>query len=197
MKDSKLYRLIRPIINFFTNTIFKPNYIGLENIPDNRRVVLAGTHTHILDCFLLISSTKRSIHFLAKDELWKGPKKIIFSHLGLIPVNRRTKDHNSLIQAEKYLNSECVIGIFPEGTTEKGRGLLPFKMGTVKMAYDTNSEIVPFAIVGRYKPFRKKITIIYGKPYRIKNNDLEVENELLRNKVIELIKIGENYGKNN
>ncbi len=195
INDAKLYRFLRPLISFFTKIVFRPNYIGLENVPSDKAIILAGTHTNNFDCLLLISSTKRSIHFLAKDELWQGPKKIIFANMGLIPVNRRSKDHNAIIQAEKYLKNDCVIGIFPEGTTEKGLGLLPFKKGAVKMASDTDSEIIPFAIIGNYKPFKKGLTIIFGKPYKIKNQDLEYENNILRDKVQELIKVGEDYGE--
>lgn len=196
MKESKLYRFSRPIIKIFTNIVFHPKYIGLENISSNQSLILAGTHTNNLDCLLLISSTKRSVHFLAKDELWKGAKKIIFANMGLIPVNRRQKDPNSIIQAEKYLKDNCVIGIFPEGTIEKNRELLPFKIGAVKMANDTNSDIIPFAIVGKYKLFQNGLTIIFDKPYKIKNNDLEYENKILKDKIKKLIEIGEKYGKN-
>ena len=101
-----------------------------------------GNHTHIFDSLLLISTTKRSIHFLAKNELWKGSKKIIFSNLGLIPVNRKAKDHKALESAINYLNNDKLIGIFPEGTTEKGKGMLPFKIGAIKMAKETNSKIL-------------------------------------------------------
>lgn len=196
MKESKLYRFSRPIIKIFTNFVFRPKYVGLENIPLDKRVILAGTHTNNFDCLLLISSTKRSVHFLAKDELWQGPKKIIFANMGLIPVNRREKDHNAIVQAERYLNDDCVIGIFPEGTIGKGKELLPFKIGAVKMASDTNSDIVPFAIVGKYRMFQKGLTIVFGKPYKIKSDHLTLENDILKDKVKELIEIGENYGKN-
>ena len=43
---------------------------------------------------------------------------------------------------------------------------------------------------GKYKLFKKSIKIIYGKPYKIKG-DLEEENEILMNKVIDLINKGE------
>ena len=195
MKEAKLYRFSRPIIKLFTNVVFRPKFVGLENIPLDKSVILAGTHTNNLDCFLLISSTKRSVHFLAKDELWKGPKKIIFAHMGLIPVNRRQKDHNAIVQAEQYLNNNSVIGIFPEGTIRKGEDLLPFKIGAVKMASDTNCDIIPFAIVGKYKAFHKGLTIIFGEPYKIKSSDLVEENDLLKNKVKKLTEIGGRYGK--
>ena len=179
--DSKLYRFLRPIIKFLVNTFIRPKYVGLENIDSDGRIILAGTHTSILDCFLLISATKRSVHFLAKCELWKGIKGIIFSHMGLIPVDRSKKNHNSLIKAEEYLNKECVIGIFPEGTTEKNRGLLPFKIGAVKMASDTNTKIIPFCITGKYRLFSKNLKIEFGKAITVKKTDLEKENNKLRN----------------
>ena len=179
-EDVLFYKIIRPIITLFFPLLFKPKIIGKENIPNTGAVVLAGNHTHIFDCLLLISSTKRCIHFLAKKELWSGIKKIFFANLGLIPVDRKKKDHRALEEAEKYLNNEKVIGIFPEGTTEKEKGkMLPFKMGTIKMAKDTNTKIVPFAIKGDYKLFSKNLSIIFGKPIEVKSNDLEVEKERL------------------
>ena len=188
MKDAKFYRFMRPIVKLFTNTFLRPTYIGVENIPKDGAFVLAGNHTHIMDPLLLISSYKRSIHFLAKDELWKFPKNIIFDNLGLIPVNRREKDPNAMNAARKALENGSVIGIFPEGTTLKTVALLPFKYGAVKMASDTNVKIVPFAITGKYKIFSRDLVIRYGKPITINKKDLEKENDKLRDTVAKMIK---------
>ena len=185
--DSRLYRIVRPIIKFLVCIFIRPKFIGLDNIKDDEAIILAGNHTNILDCFLIISSTKRSVHFLAKDELWKGPKKILFSNLGLIPVNRRKKSHKSLEMAENYLNKGAVIGIFPEGTTEKGRGLLPFKIGAVKMAKDTSTKIIPFVITGKYRLFSKNLTIRFDKEFIVKEKDLDKENKRLRNKISKML----------
>lgn len=187
MKESKLYVILRPFIKAFIHIFVHPTYIGLENIPKEGRFILAGNHTSILDPLLLISCTKRNIHFLAKDELWKGPKKILFSNLGLIPVNRREKDKNALKEAKKYLKTEKVIGIFPEGTTNKKEELLDFKIGAVKIAYDTNTKIIPFAISGSYRPM-KKIRINFGTPISVNTNKLEIENNNLRKTIIKLKK---------
>ena len=174
-----IYCFFRPIVWLLVKIFFHPKYIGLDNIPKKGRVILAGTHTSNFDCFLLMSSTKRPIHFLAKDELWRGIGKFIFGNMGLIPVNRRQKDHNALKLAEDYLENECLIGIFPEGTTEKEHEvMLPFKIGAVKMAKDTNTTIIPFAIKGKYKVFGKGIRIIFGAPLTIKK-DLNIENDNL------------------
>lgn len=184
--DSILYRILRPIIKCFVKIFYKPKIIGMENIPKEGRIILAGNHTNIFDCLLLISSTKRSIHFLAKDELWKGMKKILFSNLGLIPVNRRQKDHKALEVAYSYLREEELIGIFPEGTIGKN-GILPFKMGAVKMASVTNTKIVPFAITGKYKIFSNDLKIVFGKPIKINNKELEQENNRLREVIIKMV----------
>lgn len=188
MKESRFYKVMRPIIKALVFIFLTPKCEGLENIPKTGKLILAGNHTSILDPFLIMSMTKRPIHYLAKKELFKGPKKIIFNNLGLIPVNRSIKDKTVLKNAKKYLDSDMVIGIFPEGTTEKGKGLLPFKIGTVKLAHDTNSQIVPFSITGKYKLFSRSLKIKFGKPINIKSNNLEKENENLRNTIKQMIK---------
>lgn len=96
MKEPLLYRITRPIIKVLFNFVYRPTYIGLENIPENKACILAGNHTNYLDCLLLISATKRTIHFLAKDDLSKGVKKIIFNNMGIIAVNRKKHDGKSL-----------------------------------------------------------------------------------------------------
>lgn len=189
--ESILYIIVRPIIKVLFLFLYRPKIEGKENIQKKGRIILAGNHTNNFDCLLLMSSTKRCIHFLAKDELWKGPKKIIFSNMGLIPVNRRQKDPNSLKSAEKYLNYEKVIGIFPEGTTEKDKGkLLSFKIGAVKMAYDTNTNIIPFAITGTYKLFSMDLKIKFGNSLTINSENLTQENDKLK-ETIEKLMVGD------
>ena len=185
-KDVLLYKILRPVITVLFKMLYSPKILGSENIPNTGRIILAGNHTNNLDCAMLISSTKRNIHFLAKAELFKGVKKILFSNMGLIPVNRKIKDHNVLLAAYNYLENEKVIGIFPEGTHGKGE-ILPFKIGAVKMAYETKSDIIPFSITGTYKIFSKDLKIVFGKPIKIKDDNLDKENAKLRNIVVKMV----------
>ena len=184
MKEPILYRTVRPIIKILFNFIFKPTYIGLENIPKEGKCILVGNHTSNLDCLLLISSTKRTIHFLAKDSLIKGFKKIVFQNMGIIPVNRKIHDKNALNSAIDILNENKVIGIFPEGTINKTDDIImPFKIGAVKMASTTNSTLVPFTIKNKYKVFKKSVILEFYKPYKIntQKRDLTDENKHLMN----------------
>lgn len=186
-KEPILYKIIRPILSFIFKLLYRPKIIGKENIKKNGKLILAGNHTSNLDAVLLISSTKRCIHFLAKKELCTGFKKIIFENVGLIPVNRKIKDSNVLKKASEYILDEKVIGIFPEGTLEKEKGVfLPFKIGAVKLASDTDCNIVPFHIIGDYKLFSKNLKIIFGNPIKIKNKDLDKENTKLLNNIKKL-----------
>lgn len=183
MQTSWLYRILRPLIWILMKIVFRPKYIGLENIPKEGRVVLAGNHTSFFDCVLIISTTKRTVHFLAKDSLMKGFKKVLFGNMGIIPVNRAIHDKNALQAAIDALNNEEVIGIFPEGTINRTEDIImPFKMGAVKMSSATKANIVPFTITGGYKVFGKqRPTIEFYKPIKATHKDLNKDNEKLMN----------------
>lgn len=190
--DTAFYKIVRPIIKILFLFLYTPKIVGKENIPKEGRIILAGNHTNNFDCLILMSSTKRGIHFLAKKELFKGLKKYIFSGMGIIPVDRKIHDHASLEIAEEYLKNEKVIGIFPEGTyRRKDKGeLLPFKIGAVKMAFDTDTKIIPFAITGSYKLFSRDLKIFFDRPIKITNENLDIENKKLKDKIYSMIKEG-------
>ncbi len=182
------YRFVRILIRIINKLIFRVECIGRDNIPEKGRVILVGNHTHIYDALLVIGCPKRIVHTVAKKELFKNIfGRILFKSMACIPVDR--KNHNDNIKEDviKILEKEEVVTIFPEGTVNKTKKeLLPFKYGAVSFANKTSSYIVPFAINGKYKFFKKGIKIIYGKPYKLKSNDLEKENKILENKVLEL-----------
>ena len=187
MKKSILYRIVRPIVTFITKVFLRAKIIGKENIKGDK-VLLAGTHTNNLDCFMLMSSTKKSIHFLAKIELFRGIKSLFFKHMGLIPVDRSKRNPESVRLAKEYIEDKQLVCIFPEGTTEKGKGLLPFKKGAARIANEANARIVPFVIKGKYRLFSKDLSIEFLPPMKL-SGDIEKDTENLRN-IIEK-KLGE------
>ncbi len=181
-----IYRVFRPLYFVFTG-IFRPRIIGKENIPKKGRVVIAGNHMFVLDPILVAISTWRCVHFLGKYEIFKYKfTNWLFTSAGVIPVHRQRKDHNALVSAEEYLEADQAVALFPETTIIKPEGvqLLPFKIGAVKMAYDTKAPIVPFTINGSYIPFNGRLEIIFHEPYYIPDGaDLAVENDKLRERV--------------
>lgn len=176
--DPLLYKVLRPVAKVLLKVLYRPKIIGKENIPKEGRIVLAGNHMHNVDCVMVVASTKRCVHFLAKEELVNGKLGFFFKRLGLIPVKRKTKDGKALPESVKYLENEKVIGIFPEATFNRSNDvILPFKIGAVKMAHDTNTKIIPFVIKGKYKLFRRKVRIHFFEPYEVKSDDLDKENK--------------------
>ena len=184
MQEPLLYRIVRPIITGLFFICYRPTIIGRENIPTNGRVVLAGNHTNNFDCLLLMSATNRTIHFLAKDELMQGFKKIIFKNMGIIPVNRKIHDKSALNNAIQTLHQNQVVGIFPEGTFHRleNQIILPFKIGAVKMAHDTNAPLVPFTITGKYRLFNSSLKIEFFDEMEVLSlEDLTSYNKKLEN----------------
>ena len=179
MKEPTFYRVIRRPLAACFKAVYKPTIIGKRYIPETGRIILAGNHTNYFDCLLVGCATKRCVHYLAKDELMKGPLKYLFKGFGIIPVNRRTKDKAALQSAIETLNDEKVIGIFPEGTINRTDDIImPFKFGAVKMSRDANTKIVPFVITGKYKPFQRGVKVQFFEPIEPSEN-LEEANERL------------------
>ena len=191
MKESNIiYKTVKFICYPFFMLFYHPRIIGKDNLLKNEGFILAGNHKKNWDVFALIAANKRKVHFFTKIELFNTQlKNWFFTSMGCIPVDRKVKNKSSVEQGIKYLKADKVIGIFPEGTHNKTSDiLLPFKIGAVKMAFESNRKIIPFAIVGDYKIFGKGIKLIFGKSYSIKSSDLDKENQLLMDKIIKLIK---------
>lgn len=190
-----MYKFAKIIFKIFFSIFIPYKVVGLENIPKDGKLILAGNHKNNLDSPLLGRVVNRRLHFIAKKELLDGKFGWFYKKIGIIPVDRTSHDNKkSLEEAINELNKGEVIAIFPEGTFNKTEYIVkPFKIGAVYLASKTDASIVPFAIKGDYKWFRRGITIEFGKPYNIEDKkDLRKENITLTNKVVRLLRNGSN-----
>ena len=180
-----LYKVAKPILGFIYKLWYNPKIIGKENIPKNGPVVIVGNHVHIMDQCNVILATKRCIHYMAKKEYFD--KKSIawfFKSCGCIPVDRSIKDENAKEAGIEVLENDNVLGIFPEGTCSKTGEVLPFKKGACRMAYDTNSKIVPFVIKGKYKLWSRNLEIEFFKPRKIESKFIVEETRKFREFIV-------------
>lgn len=126
---------------------------------------------------------------MAKESIFKGLHGLILKEIGLIKIYRTKKNPKAVFDAEKILNEGGTVGVFPEGTRNKTKeDLLKFKQGAVKIAQKTNSVIIPFAINGQYKIFRKKLKLSFGDPIDVSKMEKEDANDFVRNEVLKLFK---------
>lgn len=189
-----VYYLVKGICFIPFLILFHPTIVGRENIPKEGGVVIAGNHTKWLDPVLVVFAVSRCVHFLAKIELFKGLGGLFFKSYGCIPVNRKVHDKSVLENAKEVLKKGEVIGIFPEGTINRtDKTILPFKIGAVKMAQETDTKVVPFVITGKYKVFGRGIKIEFLEGMKI-GSDLTYANEKLMKKVATYLEV--NNGNN-
>ncbi|MBL5767322.1 lysophospholipid acyltransferase family protein [Heyndrickxia sporothermodurans] len=152
--------------------IFKPLFriqvIGLENFPKSGGVLLCPNHIDNLDPPVVGITAPRPVIFMGKEELFKTPViKTLMKHLNVFPVKRGMNDREALRKGLKVLKDNQVLGLFPEGkrskTGELGEGL----SGAGFFALRSEAAVVPCAIIGPYKPF-KKLKVVYGQPIDMK-----------------------------
>lgn len=184
-KKDRFYNFSKKFFNFIFKKIYKVQFIGLENIPKEGPIIIAGNHNHYFDPCLVFISTNRKINYIMKKSCYNN-KLIgwIFKKMDCLSV----EDFSSLRKALKILKNNGAIGIFPEGTRNKTKDLLlPFRTGTISMAVKSDSYIVPFGRTGNYKLWDKSLIIRFGKPFKVNNMEINDANKKLRNAVENLI----------
>ena len=189
MKKNRLYRFLKIIYSIVLKGLYRPVAYGIENIPIEGSIIFAGNHTHAFDPIVVMTFTKRIVHYMAKESLFKGVHGILFKKIGLIKVYRTQKNPVAVLEAEEILKNEGTIGIFTEGTRNRGEEeLLKFKYGTVRIAKQSNSRIIPFAIKGGYRLFRKGLTIEFGEPIDVSKMEVEEANNYIKNEVLNILR---------
>ncbi|WP_176786637.1 1-acyl-sn-glycerol-3-phosphate acyltransferase [Thermoactinomyces sp. DSM 45892] len=159
-----MYKLLRFLITLIYRIFFPYEVIGVETFPKSGGAVVSPNHISNLDPPLLGISLPRQVHFMAKEEMFRVSiiKKALYI-VGTFPVKRGGGDSQALKASIRILREGKVLGIFPQGTRDKSGEIRKVHVGAAMFALRTNSPLVPVAIIGPYRLFRK-VRIVYGKP---------------------------------
>jgi 1-acyl-sn-glycerol-3-phosphate acyltransferase len=125
--------------------------LGAENLPHDRAAVYCSNHQSNVDPPVLFDALHPRMHILYKAEMEAIPVLArAFRIGGFIPIDRRNKEAalRSIEAGAASIRSGNSFLIFPEGTRNRGAGLLPFKKGGFIMAIKAQAPIVPVAIQG-------------------------------------------------
>ncbi len=160
-----LYRLFRFLLRVAYALLFRLEARGTENIPATGAVVLASNHLSNFDPPTVGIKIRRKVHFMAKEELFRIP---VFGPLirafGAFPVKRGGVSKDAIKSGIAILKEGKMLGIFPEGSRNSEAGSA--KKGAAMIAVRGGAAIVPVAIIGEYRLFRKMV-VCYGKPVDI------------------------------
>ena len=156
------------------------HYHGLENIPDNKAVLLLGNHVSWLDWILLQLPIERKINYMMDKDIyhWKFFHPI-FKTGEAIPVSPKGfKD--AFKEAYIRLKNGNIVALFPEGAISTDGDLGEFHRGYEIMPTDYDGVIIPFyidsgifgSLFAKYKPqhatrnlFQKRdVHIYFGDP---------------------------------
>ncbi|WP_318617322.1 lysophospholipid acyltransferase family protein [Sporosarcina sp. YIM B06819] len=187
-----------PLGKFLCSAIFYPLYrikvIGKENFPEEGGVLLCTNHIANVDPPVVGITCPRTVHFMAKEELFSAPiLKNVLPSVNAFPVKRGMSDREAFRKALKILKAGDVVGLFPEGTRSKTGELGEGLAGAGFFALKGEAVVMPCAIIGPYKRFAK-LKVVYGKPidvapYRERRASSEEVTAVIMDEIRKLIEL--------
>ena len=167
------YRVVHAVVLSIFKVVFRVRVRGRENVPRSGAYVVAPSHRSILDIPFTAFITRRRIRFLAKKELFKTPiGRWLFSALGAISVDRDVTDRAALRASTSALEAGEPVGVFPEGTRNRGETLGELHDGASYLAAKLGVPIIPVGVggseeilaSGKVLPRIKKVAVVVGRP---------------------------------
>lgn len=154
----KVVYLILYVISF---TLFKLFFnfkvFGKENELDKGPMIVVSNHLSWFDFLLMAISLKpdKYIHFLAKEEVFKGVLKKFLLFMEIIPVRRGKLDRKLIKEGLYYLSIGENLGIFPESTRSPDGKLHEenFHDGASYFSIKSKAPILPVIIKGSFEAF--------------------------------------------
>jgi len=158
------YKFAKIVVLPFIYLLFWPKVEGLENFPKEGKIIVYSNHTSNFDPVVLGVLMPRKINFMAKAELFQIPVfGFIIKKLGAFSIKRDKVDISAIKHSLKILKQDEVLGMFPEGTRSKSGELQSFADGMASIAIRAGAPVVPVAVCGGYRCFRR-ITVKVGEP---------------------------------
>lgn len=131
---------------------------GQEHIDINRSYIFIFNHRSFLDAPVIPMSIPQEIKALGKKELKKIPLFgwVISQYAIWVDRNNPASRERSLSKLIGYLQDGHSIVVAPEGTrNDTEEALLPFYNGAFRLSIETQTPILPMAVIGSSKVMPK------------------------------------------
>ena len=173
-----MYAWVRYPVKWLYKIFYDFHIEGIENIPQDRPVVLASNHRSYADPVILTMPIKRPVSYMAKEELFHNKLFGWFIRkLGAFPVTRGAGDMSVIDDSINILRSGRNLVIFPEGTRSHDFKPHEAKGGVCYVAKKCKCDVVPVSIYTSDEAKKgTKLTVRYGKP--IKYEELNFHDDI-------------------
>jgi len=170
-----LYGLAKGFLRPTTALLFDAKVSGVENVPATGGLVVASNHVSYWDPPMLGTWFPRTIHFMAKRELFDmRPLGAIIRAVHAFPVDRESADIGSIRHALRLLRDGAVVGIFPEGRRNID-GDAQARNGAVLLAATAPCPVIPVALIGTNVASKRlrasHVEVRIGEPLRFQGTE--------------------------
>jgi 1-acyl-sn-glycerol-3-phosphate acyltransferase len=145
---SARYTLFRRTMIFLGRVFLGFEAHGEENVPREGPLVVAANHHRFFDPVFVCMTVPRRLQWVAKKELFAPPFRGFFYFIGSFPVDRAGGGRAAIREGLKFLADGWALGIFPEGTRQRGGVSGEAKSGVVMLATRSGAQVLP-VFVGR------------------------------------------------
>jgi 1-acyl-sn-glycerol-3-phosphate acyltransferase len=164
--------LMRFLVWMLIHTVYRVTVKGIDNIPDEGPVIVASNHVSFADPLIVGGIIRRPVNFVMYYKIYRIPVlNFIFRTGKAIPIASRAENPEILEQAyrrmHQVLDSDDVLGIFPEGGITSDGNIQPFKAGIDKIIGEKPVPVVPVALCNLWGSlFSRRDPFLKRRPYK-------------------------------
>ena len=186
--------LVRYVVKSLVSFGYKTDIHGLENIPNDKGVLLLGNHISYLDWAILQIAYPKQIRFVMERAIYeKWYFKWFLDFFNVIPISKGGSK-GALSAVSDALKNGDTVALFPEGYLSRNGQINPFLRGfEIAISGAPKAVIVPFFLRGLWetrfshsseklqKDKTTSIIVSFGEAL-----SAETKADVLREKVIDL-----------
>jgi len=138
------------IAHGLTKFVYKPRYIGFENIPETGAAIIICNHVSYVDGPIIDAGCKRPVRYIIDEDIYHTPGVNYIMKLARgIPIapNRKSVER-AFNEISDGLKNGDLICIFPEGFLTFTGGLGRFRHGIERMIERDPVPVIPMALSG-------------------------------------------------
>jgi 1-acyl-sn-glycerol-3-phosphate acyltransferase len=176
--DPSFEQRVKPVVEFLYRSYFRTTAEGVDNVPAEGRCIVVANHSGALPLDgLMLRAALRIDHKAKRDLRWLAEDFVYYLPFAGVFMNRVGAVRACPENAERLLEKESIVGVFPEGVhgikklfQERYRLQRFGRGGYIRLCLRMRAPIVPCAIIGAEESspllYRLEgLTELLGLPY--------------------------------